>query len=263
MPSPFPGMDPYLEDPSLWPDVHNEFITCARAELNRRLSPKYYVRIEERLYVSPEDDPGRSVLIPDLRIAERAGSFPPSGAASLANGVQIAEPESFVTLMDEEIHESRLEILDREERRVITVIELLSPSNKVAGSEGRRSYQQKKQEILNSSSHWIEIDLLRSGASTVPTMAKPFDYVAHLSRVAERPKGKVWRIFLQQRLPTILVPLKPEDADARLDLQGVLDSAYDRAGYDKMLNYRQSPVIPLSAEQETWAAEVLRGKGLR
>ena len=98
MPSPFPGMDPYLEDPSLWPDVHNELITCARAELNRRLSSKYYVRIEERLYVSPEDDPGRSVLIPDLRIAERAGSYPPLGVASLANGVQIAEPESFVTL---------------------------------------------------------------------------------------------------------------------------------------------------------------------
>src|SRR5437870_5197880 len=104
MPSPFPGMDPYLEAPGLWPDVHNSLIVGARELLTRLVGPNYYVRIEDRVFLSTQDDPGRDVLIPDLRIGTRRvpQTSPPSPAAAAAAG---PEPEVITTLIDEEIHE--------------------------------------------------------------------------------------------------------------------------------------------------------------
>src|SRR5947209_4947143 len=126
MPSPFPGMDPYLENPALWPDVHHELISVVREILNTQLRPRYYVRVEERVYISDENDPGREVMIPDLRIADRplAGS----GSVSAATTLQTDESVEVTTLLDEEIHEARLEIIDHAARQVITVIEVLSPT---------------------------------------------------------------------------------------------------------------------------------------
>src|SRR5271166_6063081 len=141
MPSPLPGMDPYLEEPGLWPDVHHELISETRALLNTILRPKYYVRIEERVYISDEGDSGRLVMVPDLRIALRPGG---EGSAFVRGGgtaVDIAEPIEAITLIEEEIRESYVEIVDRVERLVVTVIEVLSPTNKVAGSRGRESYE--------------------------------------------------------------------------------------------------------------------------
>ena len=163
MPSPFPGMDPYLEEPGLWPDVHHELISETRALLNTILRPKYYVRIEQRVYISDEGDSGRLVMVPDLRIAlnpDREGqAFVPGGGTALA----VAEPIEAITLIEEEIHESYIEIVDRVERLVVTVIEILSPTNKVAGSRGRESYETKRSDVMRSPSHLVEIDLLRRG----------------------------------------------------------------------------------------------------
>ncbi len=262
MPSPFPGMDPYLEDPGLWPDAHHELISEARAFLNKQFAPKYYVRVEERVYISGEDDPGRDTIIPDIRIIaasrqKRAKYRPGRG------GLAVAEPEVLTTLLDDEIHEPYLKIIDRKSRQAVTAIEVLSPTNKIAGAEGRRSYRQKKAEVLDSPTHWMEIDLLRTGAPVAPRLARPYDYVVHVSRADQRPKGYVWRIFLDERLPVVGVPLKPEDADAPLDLQEVLNSVYDRAGYEFDLDYRRPPAVRLTREQARWANQVLRSKGLR
>lgn len=149
MPSPFPGMDPYLEEPGLWPDVHHGLTSEMRAALNRQLRPKYRVRVEERVYVSDEND-----------------------------------------LIEDEIHEARLEIVDRFERSVVTVIELLSPTNKVTGSRGRASYEDKRQEVMHSPSHFVEIDLLRAGAPLHAREALPkADYYVHVSRGMADPRG--------------------------------------------------------------------------
>ena len=264
MPSPFPGMDPFLEHFGLWPDVHNEFISSTRAVLAVMLRPKYYVRIEERVYVSDQSDPGRSVLVPDVRIAERPGrawsTFEPGGVATL----EVAEPVVATTMIEDEIHEPRVEIIDRESRLVVTVVEVLSPTNKVPGSRGRASYEKKRWEIMDSPSNFVEIDLLRDGEPLRTAEALPFyDYVVHVSRRAGRPKGDVWPILLHQRLPVITVPLRPEDADAKLDLQQVLDTVYDRAAYDLSIDYRRAPVPPLGPEQMAWADALLKSKGLR
>jgi hypothetical protein len=262
MPSPFPGMDPYLEDPALWPDVHHEIISEARAYLNRRVGPRYHVRLEERVYISDEDDPGRPVLIPDLKIGERpdAGRAIPPESAALA----VVEPIVITTLIDDEIREARLEVIDREDRQVVTVIEVVSPSNKATGSRGRASYMQKRAEVMTSPSHWVEIDLLRRGQPVLPRgMLGRGDYFAHVSRVEQRPKGQVWPILLPQRLPVVAIPLKTGDADAPLDLQAVFDSAYDRAAYDRTVDYRKEPSVPLSPAYAAWADRVLRERKVR
>jgi Protein of unknown function (DUF4058) len=264
MPSPFPGMDPFLEEPGLWPDVHHEIISEARAQLGAQLVPKYYVRIEERVYISDENDPGRDVMVPDVRIAARPGwedrPFEPRGGTA----VEIAEPIVVTTLIDEEIREARLEIVDREQRLVVTVIELLSPTNKVPGSRGRASFEQKRQEVMNSPSHFVEIDLLRGGVGvrTRETLP-PCEYLVHLSRNSKRPKALAWPIRLSQRLPVIPIPLHAGDPDARLDLQAVLTTAYDRARYDLSIDYTRDPVPPLPPEWAAWTDRLLKEKGLR
>jgi hypothetical protein len=255
-------MDPYLEDPGVWPDVHHELISSARELLTPQLRPKYFVRVELRVYVSPDDDPGRRAIVPDLRVLEqtpRVEGLQPGGVATL----EVAEPIA-VTLVDEEIREARLEVIDREYREVVTVIEIVSPTNKIIGSAGRESFLQKRSEVLASSSHWLEIDLLRDGARLihVPTVP-PYDYSVRLSRAKDRGTTWVWPIRLQQRLPVIPVPLKGDDPDAKLDLQVALSTAYDRAGYDLDIDYKKEPDPPLSPEQAAWADQLLRSKGLR
>jgi hypothetical protein len=262
MRSPFPGMDPYLEEPGLWPDVHLGFISEMQATLNRQLRPKYHVRVEERVYVSDENDPGRRVIIPDLRIAEQLGT---SGAIpNQESALAVAEPVVTTILIEDEIHEARLEIIDRSQQQVVTVIEVVSPTNKVPGSRGRASYQQKRQEVLHSPSHWVEIDLLREGEGAVLREMLPrCHYTVHISRVEERPRARTWPIRLHQALPAIPIPLRAEDGDVLLDLPTVLTNVYDRGAYDMVINYRAEANPPLTGPDAAWADELLKSKGLR
>ena len=245
MPSPFPGMDPYLEAPGLWPDVHHGLTSEIQAVLNRQLRPKYHVRVEERVYISDENDPGRKVIIPDLQIHDAGAQYSrslwtPETAASTAT---LVEPVLLTTLIEDEIHEPYLELVDHASRSVVAVIEILSPANKVAGSRGRASYEQKRQETMRSFTHLVEVDLLRDGVSLHAREILPLaDYYVHVSRRGQRPRGLVWPILLPQRLPVIGIPLLPDDPDVSLDLQSVLNIAYERAAYDLEIDYQQAPV---------------------
>lgn len=263
MPSPFPGMDPYLEGPGLWPDVHHEIISVARAFLNERIRPKYVARIDERVYLADEDDPDRKRIVPDLRIAVSPGRedrISSGGAATL----DIAEPIRLITRGELEIRESRIEILNRLDRSIVTVIEVVSPANKVSGSRGRESFGRKRSEVMYSASHWVEIDLLRNGSSlTARRGLKPHHYLVHISRIDGGPEGSVWPILLSQKLPVVQIPLLPGDADVPLDLQQVLDAGYQRAAYDLEIDYHQPPVPPLEGEWVEWADRLLKEKGAR
>lgn len=264
MPSPFPGMDPYLENPTVWPDVHHELISEMRAALSPQLRPRYFVRVENRVYISDEQDPGRWAIVPDLHLVKYTGPKPersvlPTGVESVAS-----EPVITVTMGQDEVREARLEIIDTEDRAVVTVIEVVSPSNKIDGSRGRDSYREKRIDVMNTPSHLVEIDLLRGGRSFLPRdICSEGDYFAHVSRAEMRPKGTVWPIRLNQRLPEIQIPLKPGDADAHLDLQQVLNAAYERAAYDLAIDYRREPDPPLPPDYAAWADNVLRNAGRR
>jgi hypothetical protein len=263
MPSPFPGMDPYLEDPTHWANVHHALISACRELLNEVLRPKYVARVEERVYLSPEDDPARELYrVPDLRIDARRGRKKP--ATTPAGGASAIAPLVLTTLPEEEVHEYRIEVQAVGTKAVVTVIEILSPSNKVAGSEGRNSFLAKRREVTSSKAHWVEIDLLRAGLVLDARRSLPrHEYCAHVSPAGLRPRGRVWPIRLRDRLPEISVPLRPPDPDAPLDLQRALDLGYDRAALDLTVDYRKPPVPPLPPDLAAWARDLLRGKGLR
>jgi len=256
-------MDPYLESPAHWPDVHLGLISQIQAQLNQSLRPRYHVRVEERVYVSDESDPGRKAIIPDLQVvAIQTDSAWRSNSTQAATSV--CEPVVLTTLIEDEIREARLEIVDSSRRSVVTVIEILSPTNKIVGSRGRASYEQKRKEVMTSSTHLVEIDLLRDGDHLQCRELLPeADYYVHVSRRGDRPRGTVWPILLPQRLPVILIPLKPEDPDVGLDLQTVLNTTYDRAAYDMVVDYRAKPVPPLTGQSVEWANGVLCSQGKR
>ena len=159
MPSPFPGMDPYLESPDIWPDVHHRIISEIQTSLNPRAAPNYVARVELRVYVADQDDPGIEVIVPDVRVEEATARA--AKRAKPANGaaVVLAEPEIIPYLLDDEIKEARLEIRHRKSGALVTIIEVLSPANKVRGSRGRESFMDKRRDSAASDVHWVEIDL--------------------------------------------------------------------------------------------------------
>ncbi len=262
MPSPFPGMDPWLESPTLWPNFHNSLIAQLRNALSPQLRPAYFVGIEERAYIVRESDPQHQLMIADLQISRRdqqAEREPEFGSTAVA----VAEPVVIPTLLDSTIREPFLSIRSLQNQEVVTVIEVLSPSNKTPGA-GQRSYDRKRNIVMRSEVHLVELDLLRGEGSFLPPIrTKRSHYTVHVSRATVRPDGSVWPITMQQRLPVIPIPLRPEHADAQLDLQAVFSEVYERAGYDLVLNYRKPPSVVLLTEDDAWADGRLRQQGLR
>jgi hypothetical protein len=265
MPSPFPGMDPYLEDPAGWPNLHLNLVAEINATLNRDLRPKYFARAEERVYVSDLDDPGRRVIAPDVRVL--ASPIRHSEDARLSTRVEsaaVADPITATTWIAEDIREPRVEIIDAADRRVITVIDIVSPANKVRDSRGRESYRRKRAEVMTSQTHWVEVDLLREGqAILAKELLPPADYLVHVSPVRRRPSGLIWPILLPQRLPIIEIPLQEGDSSYRLDLQQILATVYDRSSYDLSVDYASDPRPPLPEHYAEWSRRLLCEKGVR
>jgi hypothetical protein len=253
MPSPFPGMNPYLEQSSVWHDFHESFMPLAREVLSSQVLPRYIVKIDEHLYIHETTEATRRLIVrADLHVA---GLAPSEGRASAAAQVLEAPAEvTAVPMVDFERH-PYLEIRDRETRTVITVVEFLSPSNKYAGPD-RDQYVAQRWELLYSSVNLVEIDLLRGGPR-MPWQDMPeCDYCVIVSRPEQWPRAGVWPIRLRERLPEIPVPLRPGEADARLDLQQILHRIYDAAGYGYYI-YTGQPEPALSAEDAAWASQIL------
>jgi Uma2 family endonuclease len=260
-------MDPYLEDSTGWPDVHQRLITALSTDLNRLLPSQYLARIGERVYVAQSN---RSIY-PDAMVLKRSAPAVPKARGAGGTAVlEASDPPWILTVLPEEAREVFVEIFSVwGQHRLITVIEVLSPANKASGSEGRRLYLTKQREILSSQTHLIEIDLLRQGEHTI---APPvdyliqqgyWDYLVSLHRGGQQERFEVWAISLRDRLPRIHVPLADADPDVVVDLQAVLDRCYDEGAYDRGLDYRQNPPIPLRREDAEWADALLRERGLR
>lgn len=262
MPSPFPGMDPYLERPWSWPSVHSALIAEIKGVLNLGLRPNYVARSEDRVYVCGASDPARCVIIPDLTLSApgRKGKRLRKGDSSVA----IAEPIEAITCLVDEIREHRIELIEVSQRRVVTVIEVLSPTNKVPGSEGRESFQKKRNEVLGSPVHWVEIDLLREGDRFLTNdILCDTDYFVHVSRANRRPRGSVWRIALAEQLPIIGIPLTGDVETFKVDLQAIVTEVYDTDSYDLTIDYKQGPNPPLKPAAAKWANAPLKKAGAR
>jgi len=257
MPSPFPGMNPYLESRH-WSSLHSQLIAEIARQLAPKLRPKYLVFSEERLVVETLDaeEFSRMATIPDVSIVSQSSS---EDATSASVSVP---PLRMSTIMPERVPHVSIEIRDREHRELVTAIEVLSPTNK--RGEGRKEYLARRDRILMTTAHLVEIDLLRAG-QRVP-MDRPLPstpYFVFLGRAELRPLCEVWPIALDSPLPPIPIPLLPGDADVALDLQLALTTINDLLGYDLAVDYTRPPEIPLDAEQEAWANERLRLVGLR
>jgi hypothetical protein len=257
MPSPFPGMDPYLEG-SEWTSVHADLSAAIVRQLAPKLRPKYIVRTIRRFVTELVDVVSitRRDIYPDVSVAE---TKEPYRTAEKTLTITPA-PLKLATVMPARVPVVSLEIRDVEERELVTAIEVLSPVNK--RGEGYKEYLGKRERILYSAVHLLEIDLLRAGRR-VP-MQEPLPdapYFIFLSRAEKRPLTEVWPIQLPERLPVVPVPLLNGDPDVALDLQQALDTIYDETGYDLAIDYSRSPDLPLEGEAAEWTAELLRAAG--
>jgi hypothetical protein len=252
-------MDPYLENLSWWANIHHGLISEMQADLNLRLRPKYHADVEERVHLADGEDERRSAVVPDIRILARP-SRPVKPGPPDDGGLAVVEPIEVTTMIVEEIHEAYIQIVETLGRAVVAVIEVLSPANKTNGSAGRESYQKKRRQVLASTSHLVEIDLLRAGIRThFKEQIPPYDYLVHVSRNLEpvSRKSLAWPIPITKPFPVISIPLKHEDPEVRVDLQKLLSSAYDRAAFDLKIDYSGGPVPQLTPEQAEWAKTLI------
>ena len=250
--SPFPGMDPYLEG-DLWQEFHDRLANQISEQLIPRLQPKYVALLNKRYILNQAVFgiaalPAERIIYPDVHVAR-----PPrlKETAEVVYGVTPPTLE-VVSPLPEEIPLLSVEIRDVAERRLVTVIEILSPVNK-RGS-GLRDYLDKRTALLQTSTHLLEFDLLRGGAR-IPFIGElPLTpYYVFLSRFTRRPRTEVWTVSLRDRLPTVPVPLLPPDPDVPLDLQAAVKACFDLVGYERLLDYTQPPPPPeLSVDDLGW-----------
>lgn len=266
MPSPFPGMDPYLEQ--FWRDIHARLIIYAADQLQTRLPPDLRARVEERVFVEPAFGTPRSVY-PDIRVVERGRGQVAPPSPSVSPGPAVAEP-LVIYVPDESVTERYIDIIDMGSgRRVVTAIEVLSLANKSPG-EGQELYRKKQRELRDGRVNLVEIDLLRAGdrvlsvgAARIPASHRTLYQVCVYRAAASVPCWEVYRVPLQERLPVIRIPLRLTDLDIPLDLQALIDQCYRNGGYDEDIDYSIEPAPPLDAEEARWADTLLRQVGRR
>ncbi|MBC8117526.1 MAG: DUF4058 family protein [Candidatus Saccharimonas sp.] len=248
MKCPFPGMDPYLEDPAYWQDFHQSFNTYWRDAIAQALPDNYEVRIDERVNLVEIQSDSIKLIRPDLAISQ---DYPLANAALETSGVATLEPVSIPLEYPDEEVESYLKILHRPDRTLVTVLELLSPTNKV--DTGRMDYLAKRSAILRQQVHLVELDLLRAGHRLpLKRPLPPGDHFAFVSRWEQRPNCDVYAWSMRSPLPTIRIPLKLSDPDLVFNIATVFDEAYTRGRYSRSLSYSQPPRVPVDAPDREW-----------
>ncbi len=255
--SPFPGMDPYLEQ--FWSDVHPRLITYACDQLQGNLPSQFTARMEERIFLE-SDIPGESRhVIPDLSITQDEDS---AGLPAAAGGVAVAEP-ILVQLKDEPVRQRYIEIIHAGDTgRIVTVIEFISPSNKRPGP-AQALYLKKRYDLWKAQVSTVEIDLIRQGESLFGDFeldSLPPEPATHYVACAHRGwtlmAAEIYRLPLRQRLPAIRIPLQQEMPDVPLDLQALVDQCYRNGRYDRT-NYQRPLHPPLDARDAAWAQSLL------
>jgi hypothetical protein len=250
MPSPFPGMNPYLEQSAIWQDFHDRFLPALADEIGAQVSDRYTVRLEAQLYIhEPPAETRRLFGRGDVGVTPGPGSSRPTPSGQLLTPLE-------VELIDVDVERiSRVEIRDRWQRALVTVIEVLSPTNKTPGPD-RAQYEAKRRQILASPTHFVEIDLLRGGPRLPMKPIPACAYCILISRHLTRPKAELLPLQLRDRLPVFPIPLRQPDADATVNLQKLLDRVYDAAHYENDI-YLGAPEPALTPADDAWARQFL------
>jgi hypothetical protein len=260
MPSPFPGMNPYLELPQGWTGVHHWLITELARALGLLLPANYYVAVEERVY-EVSDAESTLIGIPDNSIARKTATIPTD--IQPGNVAMLSQPTTVILPMPITLKEGYLEVRKAGTHQVITVIEVLSPTNKQG--EGRIKFEEKRQNVLASSANLVEIDLLRKGHPMAFSSAStPTHYRILVSRSKRRPRADLYGFNLQDMLPIFTMPLQDHDAELAIDLKIMLENLYEIGRYALQIDYSQDPPAPkLAAEDAEWCDRILQQNQLR
>jgi hypothetical protein len=254
VPSPFPGMDPHLEDPEFWRDAHHRFITATSDQLQPLLNGRgYYVSIESRVWLERPE----LIVYPDVALLR--AETPPKHEASSRMLLTADEPV-LLELEETGIHEDYLQIHETETGKLVTGIEFVSPSNKAHG-KGRALYVRKRKELRRQRGNQVEVDLLRAGEplvrlpKAVLVKIQSNGYVVTVI-CAGSLKYEFFPITLGSRLPRVGIPLKSSEPDVVLDLQTALAHVYESGAYALRIDYTRGPVPALNEEQAHWANEL-------
>lgn len=247
----FPGMDPYLEDPAFWPDFHATFINYLREAVAEKLPENYEARIGERITLVHYPPAVAKRIGPDVSVTKKEG---PASVSIPIPGTATLEPVTLPNLIGEEVGETYIEIRRRPDRTLVTVVELLSPSNKEDPDRG--AYLEKREALLRQNIHLFEIDLLLGGqrlpfARPLP----PGDYYGFVSRADRRPDCDVYAWSVREPLPVLPVPLRTPDPDALVDLGSVMATAFERGRYSRSLDYGSPIKAETVAETRHWIEE--------
>lgn len=266
MASPFPGMDPFMEEPAIWPGVHSRLIIYLADTLNVLVPDHYVANVEERVVLT---DPPSADRYPDVYVVKQRRKKSRLGSDATAVAVLEADPPLKVEHEPAEVRESFIEIhRAKKPNSLVAVLEILSPTNKRAG-DGRDKYLEKQEETMNRRTHLIEIDLLRAGRHTaaIPREWLPangWDYLVCLHRAGwKENKFECWPTALPERLPRFSVPLANGDPDVVIDLQELLTKCYVAGKFAQKVDYRGPCPPPLSKKNAKWVDELLRKKKLR
>jgi len=260
MPSPFPGMNPYLEHPELWLGVHHSLISELVRFLSPKLRPKYRVAVEVRMYETASEN---SLLVGISDLLVKRSSTATTAITNVAVAVPTIKPTKVTVPVTEIIKQGYLEIREVGIEEVITSIEILCTANKRSGKE-RQIYEKKRLQVLGSGTHLVEIDLLRAGEH-LPFFGNNIEsqYRILVSRGNCRPNADLYTFNLQDVIPSFPLPLRAEDSEPVIDLQALLSEIYEIASYDLVMDYSRESVPPLPELDAVWADALLREKGLR
>ena len=227
MPSPFPGMDPYLENDGLWPSFHHQLVMCLYQILLPGLVDRYRARVAQRRYHT--------------------------------------EQALFTSVVREEHHEDYVEIRQRSDGRLVTLLEVVSPVNKTT-TQGRAAYLDKRREAHNASANLVEIDLLLQGAPMLEYSRDDlpeWDYAVTVTRSTQPERFEIYTATLQKRLPRFRLPVAADDRDTVLDLHIAFTRCYDQGGFAAKIDYQRDPSAPLPDDDLRWLNEVLKQQKLR
>lgn len=271
--SPFPGMDPYLEAPTIWADVHSRLMNVIAEQLAPQLEPKYLAELDTQVVIEQFDDDAdipangngkresrttkqRLVAEPDVAITTGIHGASSGKAAETVASTPLRMKVPILL----ERQQLTVRIVRRQDERLVCAVELLSPVNKRPGSE-RQKYLDKRNRYLEANAHLVELDLLRRWERMPLTGKLPAcDYVAMVSNFYERPDVDVWAFTIRDLLPILPIPLLQPDPPAMLDLGAALRTIYERARYHLRINYHHPPVPPLAEADRQWVADLIKSE---
>ena len=254
--NPFPGMDPFLENPAWWSDFHSTFINYWRETIADALPADYEASLGDRVYLIEHDPDERKLGFPDVAVTQGDFSLQVAGSSTSGGGVATLEPVTIPLTILEGPRETYIEILHQPERSLVAVLELLSSANKE--QPGRTEYLAKRRALLFQKVHLVELDLLVGGRR--PPFEKPLppaDYYYMVSRSEQRPDCQVYYWTLRQPLPVVPVPLRQPDPDIHIDLAKVFTTAYERGRFHRRINYTGPLPTFLRELDRSWAQALL------